>query len=36
MLNFQMRQPVPEGEAGTFTKAGLEQIIDQFDFSRLE
>jgi hypothetical protein len=36
MLNFQMRQPISEGESGTFTKAGLEKIIKQFDFALLE
>jgi hypothetical protein len=36
MLKFQMRQPIPEGESGVFTEAGLEKIIDEFDFDRLE
>jgi hypothetical protein len=36
MLDFHMTQPVPEGEQDTFTKAGLEKIIEQFDFSRLD
>jgi hypothetical protein len=36
MLNFRMRQPVPKGTPGTFTKAGLEKIIGEFDFGRLK
>jgi hypothetical protein len=36
MLKFQMRQPLPEGEQGAFTEAGLEKIIEEFDFGRLE
>jgi hypothetical protein len=36
MLKFQMRQPIPKEESGVFTEAGLEKIIDEFDFELLE
>jgi hypothetical protein len=36
MVAFHMRQPIPEGQKGSFTKAGLEKIIEEFDFQKLE
>jgi hypothetical protein len=36
MVAFHMKQPIPEGEKGSFTKDGLEKIIEEFDFGKLE